>query len=106
MRRLVPLYVALASLTLPLAIYSQTCDPLDPFCVEDEALVEDDIILEDDNYYDWSDNVDQDYVYTGQEGPISPENPPSIIDSGTYSTQISISTEYLEDHGVHQVTIH
>ena len=106
MRRLVILSVALASMTLPLTIYTQFCDPLDPFCVEDFEIVDEDIILEENDLNDWDDNLDQDYVYTGEEGPISPNDPPSILDSGVYNTQVSISTEYLDDHGVDQVTIH
>ncbi len=106
MRRLVILSLALASLTMPLTMYSQfCCDPiLDPFC-EDCDIIEEDIILEEDDYNDWAYELDEDYVYSNEEGPISPDYPPSIIDTGVYTTQVSINTEYLEDQGVDQVSI-
>ena len=106
MRHLIYLSVTLASLTLPSPIFPQTPDELALESYEDEEIEEEDLVLESEDFDEWSDDLDTDYVVVGEEGPIPPPYPPSILDDGVYNTQVTISTEYLEAQGVDKVTIH
>ena len=91
----------IAAVVVALPIYAQT--PEEDF--QDEEIFDQDILLEEEDYDDWSDLLDEYYVPVGMEGPIQPEEPPSILDSGTYNTQMAFDNEYLEKSGVNAVTI-
>jgi len=98
------LKTAIASLCIS-SLHAQPETP-EVIAYEDEEIYDQDILLEEQNLDEWCDSLFDLCTPVGMEGPIETENPPSILDSGTYSREVSFDTDYLEKTGVDAVTIY